>query len=163
MSESRFASFFIPAASDGIQCEKVNQFLKANVIIRITENCISSGMSPGIQLLVEYREDHTINAKNKERIDYRESLSSDKEKNVFDKLKEFRAELYKKEKLPAAYIICKDEHIAAMVKNPSITLEQISQLPNAGNIRLKQYAKDLFEKYQEILSESANEESGVPF
>lgn len=167
MSETRFISFFIPASNDTSICDDLNQFFKSHIIIRLTENCINTGARPGIQLLIEYKEDRTINAKNKERIDYRETLASEKEKQIFDKLKDFRTELYKREKMPAAYMVCKDEHLAAIVKNPVITMEEIAQLPNAGNIRLKQFAKVIFEKYQEILSSQtetkSNEENGVPF
>ena len=43
--------------------------------------------------------------------------------------------------------------IAAIAQKPKITLEEIKTLPHANNIMLKDFAEDLFNEYQKILSE----------
>ena len=108
----------------------------------------------------------------KQKIEYRSSLKTEEEKIIFDKLKAVRLELAKNKNLKAAYLVCKDEHLAAIVQNPNITEEEIKNLPNANNILLKDFAYGLYKGYQKILEENQNqeklsenkdEESEIPF
>ena len=171
---SQYQSFFINAFGDSSQCQELNQFLRSHVIIRTVENQISSGTQCGIQILVEYKDINNGTEKQlKQKIDYRASLKTEEEKIIFDKLKAVRLELAKNKNLKAAYLVCKDEHLAVMVQNPNITEEEIKNLPNANNILLKDFAYGLFTGYQKILEEknqkaesslnNQNEESQIPF
>ena len=166
--------FFINAFGDSSQCQELNQFLRSHVVIRTVENQISSGTQCGIQILVEYKDINNGTEKQlKQKIDYRSSLKTEEEKIIFDKLKAVRLELAKSKNLKAAYLVCKDEHLAAIVQNPNITEEEIKNLPNANNILLKDFAYGLFTGYQKILEEknqkaesslnNQNEESQIPF
>ena len=165
---SQFISFFIASTGDKNQCDELNAFLKSHVIIRTVENFISNGKNCGIQILVEYKENGDANTKSK-RVDYRSLLKTEKEKQIFDKLKKFRAKISKEKKFVGAYMVCKDEHLSKIVQNPKITAEEIANLPNASNIMLKEFAEDLFSEYQKILleiqndEEKENEESKIPF
>lgn len=89
-------------------------------------------------------------------------------------MKAVRLDIAHSKKLKAAYIVCKDEHLAAIVKNPEITEDEIKNLPNASNIMLKEFAHLLHEAYQKILQENSvatatvtdkkdDEESVIPF
>lgn len=171
---SQYQSFFINAFGDSSQCQELNQFLRSHVVIRTVENQISSGTQCGIQILVEYKDINNGTEKQlKQKIDYRSSLKTEEEKIIFDKLKAVRLELAKSKNLKAAYLVCKDEHLAVMVQNPNITEEEIKNLPNANNILLKDFAYGLFTSYQKILEEknqkaesslnNQNEESQIPF
>ena len=171
---SQYQSFFINAFGDSSQCQELNQFLRSHVVIRTVENQISSGTQCGIQILVEYKDINNGTEKQlKQKIDYRSSLKTEEEKIIFDKLKAVRLELAKNKNLKAAYLVCKDEHLAVMVQNPNITEEEIKNLPNANNILLKDFAYGLFTGYQKILEEknqkaesslnNQNEESQIPF
>lgn len=171
---SQYQSFFINAFGDSSQCQELNQFLRSHVVIRTVENQISSGTQCGIQILVEYKDINNGTEKQlKQKIDYRSSLKTEEEKIIFDKLKAVRLELAKNKNLKAAYLVCKDEHLAAIVQNPKITEEEIKNLPNANNILLKDFAYGLFTGYQKILEEknqkaesslnNQNEESQIPF
>ena len=171
---SQYQSFFINAFGDSSQCEELNHFLRSHVIIRTVENAISTGTQCGIQILVEYKDINNGTEKQlKQKIDYRSSLKTEEEKIIFDKLKAVRLELAKSKNLKAAYLVCKDEHLAAIVQNPNITEEEIKNLPNANNILLKDFAYGLFTGYQKILEEknqkaesslnNQNEESEIPF
>ena len=171
---SQYQSFFINAFGDSSQCQELNQFLRSHVVIRTVENQISSGTQCGIQILVEYKDINNGTEKQlKQKIDYRSSLKTEEEKIIFDKLKAVRLELAKNKNLKAAYLVCKDEHLAAIVQNPNITEEEIKNLPNANNILLKDFAYGLFTGYQKILEEknqkaesslnNQNEESQIPF
>ena len=171
---SQYQSFFINAFGDSSQCQELNQFLRSHVIIRTVENQISTGTQCGIQILVEYKDINNGTEKQlKQKIDYRSSLKTEEEKIIFDKLKAVRLELAKSKNLKAAYLVCKDEHLAVMVQNPKITEEEIKNLPNANNILLKDFAYGLFTGYQKILEEknqkaesslnNQNEESQIPF
>lgn len=171
---SQYQSFFINAFGDSSQCQELNQFLRSHVVIRTVENQISSGTQCGIQILVEYKDINNGTEKQlKQKIDYRSSLKTEEEKIIFDKLKAVRLELAKSKNLKAAYLVCKDEHLAAIVQNPNITEEEIKNLPNANNILLKDFAYGLFTGYQKILEEknqkaesslnNQNEESQIPF
>lgn len=171
---SQYQSFFINAFGDSSQCQELNQFLRSHVVIRTVENQISSGTQCGIQILVEYKDINSGTEKQlKQKIDYRSSLKTEEEKIIFDKLKAVRLELAKSKNLKAAYLVCKDEHLAAIVQNPNITEEEIKNLPNANNILLKDFAYGLFTGYQKILEEknqkaesslnNQNEESQIPF
>ena len=171
---SQYQSFFINAFGDSSQCQELNQFLRSHVVIRTVENQISSGTQCGIQILVEYKDINNGTEKQlKQKIDYRSSLKTEEEKIIFDKLKAVRLELAKNKNLKAAYLVCKDEHLAVMVQNPNITEEEIKNLPNANNILLKDFAYGLFTGYQNILEEknqkaesslnNQNEESQIPF
>ena len=171
---SQYQSFFINAFGDSSQCEELNHFLRSHVVIRTVENQISSGTQCGIQILVEYKDINNGTEKQlKQKIDYRASLKTEEEKIIFDKLKAVRLELAKNKNLKAAYLVCKDEHLAAIVQNPNITEEEIKNPPNANNILLKDFAYGLFTGYQKILEEknqkaesslnNQNEESEIPF
>ena len=171
---SQYQSFFINAFGDSSQCQELNQFLRSHVVIRTVENQISSGTQCGIQILVEYKDINNGTEKQlKQKIDYRASLKTEEEKIIFDKLKAVRLELAKNKNLKAAYLVCKDEHLAVMVQNPNITEEEIKNLPNANNILLKDFAYGLYTGYQKILEEknqkaesslnNQNEESQIPF
>ena len=171
---SQYQSFFINAFGDNSQCEELNHFLRSHVIIRTVENAIATGTQCGIQILVEYKDINSGTEKQlKQKIDYRSSLKTEEEKIIFDKLKAVRLELAKSKNLKAAYLVCKDEHLAVMVQNPNITEEEIKNLPNANNILLKDFAYGLFTGYQKILEEknqkaesslnNQNEESQIPF
>lgn len=171
---SQYQSFFINAFGDSSQCEELNHFLRSHVIIRTVENAISTGTQCGIQILVEYKDINNGTEKQlKQKIDYRASLKTEEQKVLFDKLKAVRLELAKNKNLKAAYLVCKDEHLAAIVQNPNITEEEIKNLPNANNILLKDFAYGLFTGYQKILEEknqkaesslnNQNEESQIPF
>ena len=170
---SQYQSFFINAFGDSSQCQELNQFLRSHVVIRTVENQISSGTQCGIQILVEYKDINNGTEKQlKQKIYYRSSLKTEEEKIIFDKLKAVRLELAKNKNLKAAYLVCKDEHLAAIVQNPNITEEEIKNLPNANNILLKDFAYGLYKGYQKILeenqiqeklSENKDEESEIPF
>lgn len=156
---SQYQSFFINAFGDSSQCQELNQFLRSHVVIRTVENQISSGTQCGIQILVEYKDINNGTEKQlKQKIDYRASLKTEEQKVIFDKLKALRLELAKSKNLKAAYLVCKDEHLAVMVQNPNITEEEIKNLPNATNILLKDFAYGLFTGYQKILEENQNQE-----
>ena len=160
---SLFQSFFIAARGDSNQCEELNAFMKSHVIVRTIENLISSGQDCGIQILVEYKDTASVEKSGK-RVDWRSSLKDDRQKAIFDLLKEFRANLAKEKKLVGAYMVCKDEHLAAIVQKPDITLEEIRSLPHANNIMLKDYAENLFNEYQRILSDLKKDEAEeIPF
>ena len=171
---SQYQSFFINAFGDSSQCQELNQFLRSHVVIRTVENKISSVTECRIQILVEYKDINNGTEKQlKQKIDYRSSLKTEEEKIIFDKLKAVRLELAKNKNLKAAYLVCKDEHLAAIVQNPNITEEEIKNLPNANNILLKDFAYGLYTGYQKILEEknqkaesslnNQNEESQIPF
>lgn len=156
---SQYQSFFINAFGDSSQCQELNQFLRSHVVIRTVENQISSGTQCGIQILVEYKDINNGTEKQlKQKIDYRASLKTEEQKVLFDKLKALRLELAKSKNLKAAYLVCKDEHLAVMVQNPNITEEEIKNLPNATNILLKDFAYGLYTGYQKILEENQNQE-----
>ena len=57
----------------------------------------------------------------KQKIDYRSSLKTEDEKIIFDKLKAVRLELAKSKNLKSAYLVCKDEHLAAIVQTPNLS------------------------------------------
>ena len=171
---SQYESFFINAFGDSSQCQELNQFLRSHVVIRTVENQISSGTQCGIQILVEYKDINNGTEKQlKHKIDYRASLKTEEQKVLFDKLKAVRLELAKSKNLKAAYLVCKDEHLAVMVQNPNITEEEIKNLPNANNILLKDFAYGLYTGYQKVLEEknqkaesslnNQNEQSQIPF
>lgn len=171
---SQYQSFFINAFGDNSQCDELNHFLRSHVVIRTVENQISTGTQCGIQILVEYKDVGVSNQKDKKnaKIDWRASLKNDEQRQIFDKLKAARLQLAKKRNLKAAYLVCKDEHLAAMVQNPNITEEEIKNLPNGANILLKEFAKSLYDEYQKILTEKntlqnenskQDEESEIPF
>ena len=111
-----------------------------------------------------------------QKIDWRASLATDEQRELFDKLKEFRAKFSKEKHLVGAYMVCKDEHLASIVQNPDITLEEIKSLPHSNNIMLKDFAEELLSEYQKILNEkksaeaqnatdkeSQNEADSIPF
>ena len=158
---SQYQSFFISASGNASQCEELNHFLRSHVVIRTVENIISGGTNCGIQILVEYREKNEANLQDKKnaRIDWRASLATDEMREIFDKLKAFRLKLSKEKNLRAAFLICKDEHLAAIVSKSNITVEEIKALPNADNIMLSQYAELLHTEYQKILAESKSDKS----
>lgn len=158
-----FQSFFINAFGDSTQCEELNLFLKSHIIVRTVENSICTGPNCGIQILVEYKENGILGGKSGKRIDYRATLKTEKDKEYFDKLKSFRASLAKEKKLIGAFMICKDEHLAAIVQRKNITVDEIQNLPNSSGIQIKEYASLIYEKWQNILNESNNEASDIPF
>ena len=88
----------------------------------------------------------------RQKIDWRASLATDEQRELFDKLKEFRAKFSKEKHLVGAYMVCKDEHLASIVQNPDITLEEIKSLPHSNNIMLKDFAGELFSENQKICS-----------
>ena len=95
-------------------------------------------------------------------------LKDDVQKSEYDAMKNFRAELCKKEKLIGAYMICKDEHLYEMVTNPKITLEDIQKMPHSANIKLGEYGKILFDELMKIRNEEKSkgehdEEDKIPF
>ena len=56
-----------------------------------------------------------------------------------------------------------DEHLAAIVQNPAITIEEIKNLPHSTNILLKEFAPVIYSEFQKILSDaktSLNQENG---
>lgn len=171
---SQYQSFFINAFGDSSQCEELNHFLRSHIIIRTVENAISTGSQCGIQILIEYKEQNNGTEKQlKQKIDYRALLKTEEEKELFDKLRAVRLNLAKSKNLKAAYLVCKDEHLAAIVQKPNITEEEIKNLPNANNILLKDFAYGLYLGYKKILEEknqnqestkeNQNEENKIPF
>lgn len=168
---SQYQSFFVNAFGDNSQCEELNHFLRSHVIIRTVENTISCGNNCGIQILVEYKDiGNSTEKTQKARVDYRSELKTEEQKVIFDKLKAVRLNLAKEKNLKAAYLVCKDEHLYAMVQNPKITEEEIKNLPRSGNILLKQFAEHLFQSYTKLLKENStvkentsNEESNISF
>lgn len=171
---SQYQSFFINAFGDSSQCEELNHFLRSHIIIRTVENAISTGSQCGIQILIEYKEQNNGTEKQlKQKIDYRALLKTEEEKELFDKLRAVRLNLAKSKNLKAAYLVCKDEHLATIVQKPNITEEEIKNLPNANNILLKDFAYGLYLGYKKILEEknqnqestkeNQNEENKIPF
>ena len=155
---SQFRFFFVRAGEPSN--DELNRFLKSHKIVRVTDNFVSNGSNSGYHFLVEYYDESSVddNAKSK-RVDYRSLLKTDEEKVLFDNLKQFRAELCKKEKLVAAYIVCKDEHLYAMVCKPTLTKEEISSLPHSGNIKLADYASDFEKKLKELCPEGGSSDN----
>lgn len=169
---SQYQSFFISANENSTQCEELNHFLRSHVVIRTVENIISTGNNCGIQILIEYKDVTVSNLQDKKnaKIDWRASLANDALREIFDKLKEARLKISKQNNLKAAYLVCKDEHLAAIVNKSNITIEEIKNLPNSSNIMLVQFANALHQEYQKILTQKStvdepkkNEESDLPF
>ena len=152
---SQYQSFFISAGGNSAQCDELNHFLRSHVVIRTVGNIISSGNNCGIQILVEYKDVGVSNQQDKKnsKIDWRASLATEEQCAIFDRLKEIRLEISKTNKLTAAYVVCKDEHLVAIITKPDITAEEIAELPNSKNIMLKKFAHQLHEEYQKILKE----------
>lgn len=136
--------------------------MRSHVVIRTVENSVSTGTQCGIQILVEYKEQNGGERPLKQKIDYRSSLKTEEERIIFDKLKAVRLNLAKSRNLKAAYLVCKDEHLAAMVRNPGITEEEIRNLPNGGNILLKEFAPALYAGYQRILEQPDCQDTASP-
>ena len=161
---SQYQSFFISASGNANQCDELNHFLRSHVVVRTVENIINSGTNCGIQILIEYRDIQQSGEKSvRQKIDWRASLATDEQRDLFDRLKEFRVKFAKEKKLAAAYMVCKDEHLAAIVQNPAITIEEIKNLPHSSNILLKEFAPVIYSEFQKILSDaktSLNQENG---
>jgi HRDC domain. len=121
---------------------------------------ISTGINCGIQILVEYKEVPGGNLRDRKsaKIDWRE-LRTEEQKVLFDKLKEFRQTLAKEQNLKANYLVCKDEHIAAIINKPDITEDEIRNLPNSGTILIKQFSRPLLNEYQRLLKERSSDSS----
>lgn len=162
---SLYKSFFIAANGDSSQCDDLNDFLKSHVVVRTVENLVSSGQNCGIQILIEYKNGEAPEKQNK-RIDWRSTLKTEAQKELFDKMKVFRAALAKEKKLIGAYMVCKDEHLAAIVQKPDITLEEIRDLPHSNNIMLKDFAEPIFNEFNKLLEQSkadVHETGEIPF
>ena len=87
---SQYQSFFISASGNSSQCDEINHFLRSHVVIRTVENIINSGSNCGIQILVEYKDVQQPGEKNgRQKIDWRASLATDEQRELFDKLKDF--------------------------------------------------------------------------
>ena len=64
--------------------------MRSHVVIRTVENIINSGSNCGIQILVEYKDVQQPGEKNgRQKIDWRASLATDDQRELFDKLKDF--------------------------------------------------------------------------
>ena len=91
---SHYQSFFISASGNSSQCDEINHFLRSRVVIRTVENIINSGSNCGIQILVEYKDVQQPGEKNgRQKIDWRASLATDEQRELFDRLKDFAEEL----------------------------------------------------------------------
>ena len=91
---SQYQSFFISASGNSSQCDEINHFLRSRVVIRTVENIINSGSNCGIQILVEYKDVQQPGEKNgRQKIDWRASLATDEQRELFDRLKDFAEEL----------------------------------------------------------------------
>src|SRR5574344_1236000 len=91
---SQYQSFFISASGNSSQCDEINHFLRSHVVIRTVENIINSGSNCGIQILVEYKDVQQPGEKNgHQKIDWRASLATDEQRELFDRLKDFAEEL----------------------------------------------------------------------
>lgn len=153
---SQYQSFFISAAGNGSSCDELNHFLRSHAVIRTVENKISTADVCGIQILVEYKDiSGGAERQQKQKIDWRAGLATDQQREWFDKLRAFRVGLAKENKFGAAYMVCKDEHLAAIVQNPAVTADEIRALPHASNIMLKDFASALHEAFQKIVAESS--------
>ena len=87
---SQYQSFFISASGNSSQCDEINHFLRSHVVIRTVENIINSGSNCGIQILVEYKDVQQAGEKTgRQKIDWRASLATDEQRELFDKLKDF--------------------------------------------------------------------------
>ena len=92
---SQYQSFFISASGNSSQCDEINHFLRSHVVIRTVENIINSGSNCGIQILVEYKDIQQAGEKTgRQKIDWRASLATDEQRELFDKLKDFAEELF---------------------------------------------------------------------
>ena len=92
---SQYQSFFISASGNLSQCDEINHFLRSHVLIRTVENIINSGSNCGIQILVEYKDVQQPGEKNgRQKIDWRASLATDEQRELFDKLKDFAEVLF---------------------------------------------------------------------
>ena len=91
---SQYQSFFISASGNSSQCDEINHFLRSHVVIRTVENIINCGSNCGIQILVEYKDIQQAGEKTgRQKIDWRASLATDEQRELFDKLKDFAEEL----------------------------------------------------------------------
>ena len=87
---SQYQSFFISASGNANQCDELNHFLRSHVVVRTVENIINSGTNCGIQILIEYRDSQQSGEKAvRQKIDWRASLATDDQRELFDKLKDF--------------------------------------------------------------------------
>lgn len=156
---SQMQSFFVASYAVQGQCDELNHFLRSHRIIRMTQGFVATGDSPGFHILVEYADGEAGEQKGR-RVDYRAMLKDDTQRSEYDALKNFRAALCRKEKLVGAYMICKDEHLYAMVTKPGITLEEIQAMPHSANIKIGEYAALLLDELARIRKGEADK---VPF
>ena len=97
---SQYQSFFISASGNSSQCDEINHFLRSHVVIRTVKNIINSGSNCGIQILVEYKDIQQSGEKiGCQKIDWCASLATDEQRELFEKLKEYRAKFSKEKHL----------------------------------------------------------------
>lgn len=136
---TQFATFFISPFGEVSVCNELNLFLKSHRIVNIEKRLIDAERGTGWLFLVEYGTEVKPQAANSQRIDYRETLT-EQEYALFDRLREVRKGISEKQGVPV-YAVFTNEHLAAMVKKPPVSLKDISVLPGVGDARVKQYGE----------------------
>ena len=90
--------------------------------------------------------------------DYKKVLS-EKEFEIFSKLREIRKQLAIKDAVQA-YLVFTDEELANIARLPNIELGKLISIKGIGEKKVEKYGKPLLEMYYEMLQKS-NDNSGT--
>ena len=138
----RLKFFTIPAFGGRDAAEEFDRFLASHRIIAIDREFVQDGRGSAWAFCVSYDEPGERNASISRRgtkVDYKEVLS-EREFEVYARLREMRKQLAEKEGIPA-YAVFKNEQLAAMVKGGIDSLSALGEIPGVGTARAAKYGR----------------------
>ncbi len=142
--------------------EEIQEFTKNKEIIDYDQHFFIHNKMPYIFVMLSYREtDKTYSYKKRRKEDPRKELD-EKEKEIYDALRLWRAALAKKEGFPP-YIIAMNKQLAAIIKLDPETKEDLKKVHGYGDVKIKTYGDEIIEiirnfKKEELQKKQANKE-----
>jgi superfamily II DNA helicase RecQ len=138
---TQYASFYVSPFGERSVADELNTFLRSHRIVNVEKRLIDGERGTGWLFLVEYGgvEGSKSSSGGSQRVDYREVLNA-AEYALFDKLRVLRKEIAEKQGIPV-YAVFTNDQIAAMVKNPPKTTNDLLSIAGVGEARVKQYGE----------------------
>lgn len=145
----QYKIFTIPIIGADVETESLNKFLRANKVVKVDKELVTSGENAYWTFCVQYLLPPltTPVGEKKEKTDYKNVLDENQFK-IFSLLRKIRKTIADEEAVPAFAVFVYSE-LAEISKLDEINMRTIMSINGIGTQRVEKYGKKLIERFNE--------------
>lgn len=142
---------------DGFGTEELELFIRSHVVAKVSEKFYERGGELYLVIFILYQEgiENTkpkitkIKPKEDKRVDYRGNLSSDSERALYDKLRDWRKEIAGKEGVPV-FMLFTNQLLVDVIRAKPTSKGKLSEIKGFGESKIAKYGDFLINFFEHV-------------